>query len=165
MGMDTTNYRGVLVDSHSFVNGLITSKRKIKKLKERLRKEGLGKLFIIQEDQEPDEVCDAITDYLDSSVSCEGYKYSEAYIEEDDTVVSVLQCVADTCSKRVLPAVSSVEAFGNFRTSGLYGYELEKVYIIFEEDECFVTMVSEKGANLQRFTHQLSVTSWSETSY
>tara|TARA_R110002020_G_scaffold3005_3_gene13867 strand:+ start:812 stop:1309 length:498 start_codon:yes stop_codon:yes gene_type:complete len=165
MGMDTTTYRGVLVHSNTFVRGLVTSKRKIKKLKERLKKNGLGKIVVFEDDCEPEDACKAITDYLDSTVSCEGYKYSDAYIEDEEVVIDVLQCIADTCSTKELPSVSSVEAFGNYRTTGLWGVDLEKIYIIFEEDDCFVTMVSEKGSNLQRFTGQLSVDSWTHTSY
>jgi hypothetical protein len=165
MGMDTTTYRGVLVHSDSFLRGLITSKRKVRKLREKLKKQGLGRIAVIEDDCEPEDACKAIIEYLDSTVSCEGYKYSDAYIEDEQVVIDILQCVVDTCSTKELPTISSVEAFGNYRTTGLWGVDLEKVYIIFEEEDCFMTMVSEKGANLQRFTGQLSVDSWTHTSY
>jgi len=165
MGMDTTTYRGVLVHSDSFLRGLITSKRKVRKLREKLKKQGLGRIAVIEDDCEPQDACKAIIEYLDSTVSCEGYKYSDAYIEDEQVVIDILQCVVDTCSTKELPTISSVEAFGNYRTTGLWGVDLEKVYIIFEEEDCFMTMVSEKGANLQRFTGQLSVDSWTHTSY
>ena len=165
MGMDTTTYRGVLVHSDSFLRGLITSKRKVRKLREKLKKQGLGRIAVIEDDCEPEDACKAIIEYLESTVSCEGYKYSDAYIEDEQVVIDILQCVVDTCSTKELPTISSVEAFGNYRTTGLWGVDLEKVYIIFEEEDCFMTMVSEKGANLQRFTGQLSVDSWTHTSY
>jgi len=167
MGTDVNAHSGVLVRADTLVRGLITSKRKIKKLKKKLEKEKLSKVLIIDQDDEPDNVVDVITSYLEEQVSSEQERYADAYIEDEEIVQDILQCIIDSCSTKALPPIEYLQAFGNYRTTGLMGLgcELDTIYAVFDEGYCFISMVSEAGANLQRISHKLDVTHWTSVSY
>jgi hypothetical protein len=141
---------GVLVPFENIVNSLITSRMKVtslvKGLKEIKGRDSDADDLVVDKDMTPEELKKEIFRFTET-LCVINPEYGEALIADEILFTHIAQALLDDGTTRVLPHLIGVVIFDSF-DSGVENVDLYRVYLQFEEKECFEQVNTKAGKNL-----------------